>query len=139
LKTFVQGELGIPLSTVKKFDVSSGKFYVYKKDGSVKQVSIGQTKQFKWSSCQFCKDFSAELADISVGSAGTLSNDWNSVILRTDIGAKVFNEAIEANKIVASNKVDQLKIEKIAFRKKTRFTPIDKKTLNAMRVLDLSE
>ena len=139
LKTFVQGELGIPLSTIKKFDVSNGKFYVYKNDGSVKQVSIGQTKQFKWSSCQFCKDFSAELADISVGSAGTFSNDWNSVILRTDIGVKVFNEAIDANKIIASNKVDHLKTEKNAFRKKTRFTPIDEKTLNAMRVLDLSE
>ena len=139
LKTFVQGELGIPLSTIKKFDVSNGKFYVYKNDGSVNQVSIGQTKQFKWSSCQFCKDFSAELADISVGSAGTFSNDWNSVILRTDIGVKVFNEAIDANKIIVSNKVDHLKIEKNAFRKKTRFTPIDEKTLNAMRVLDLSE
>ena len=139
LKTFVQGELGIPLSTIKKFDVSNGKFYVYKNDGSVKQVSIGQTKQFKWSSCQFCKDFSAELADISVGSAGTFSNDWNSVILRTDIGVKVFNEAIDANKIIASNKVDHLKTEKNAFRKKTRFTPIDEKTINAMRVLDLSE
>ena len=138
LKTFVQGELGIPLSTVKKFDVSNGQFYVYKKDGSVKHVPIGKTKQFKWSSCQFCKDFSAELADISVGSAGTFSNDWNSVILRTDIGVKVFNESINANKIIASNNVDHLKIEKNAFRKKTKITKPDIKTLDSMQLLDVS-
>jgi len=139
LKTFVQGELGIPLSAVKKFDVSNGQFYVYKKDGSVKQVSIGKTKQFTWSSCQYCKDFSAELADISVGSAGTHSNDWNSVILRTDIGVKIFNESIETNKIIASDNVDHLKIEKNAFRKKTKITQIDEKILDTMRLVDISD
>ena len=139
LKTFVQGELGIPLSTVKKFDVSNGQFYVYKKDGTVKQVSIGKTKLFTWSSCHFCKDFSAELADISVGSAGTFSNDWNSLILRTDIGVKVFNESIDANKIVASDNVDHLKIKKNAFRKKTKITEPDIKTLDSMQLLEVSD
>jgi coenzyme F420 hydrogenase subunit beta len=139
LKLFVQGELGIPLSTVKKFDVSKGQFYVYKKDGTVKQVSIGKTKLFTWSSCHFCKDFSAELADISVGSAGTFSNDWNSVILRTDIGVKVFNESIDANKIIASNNVDHLKIEKKAFRKKTKITKPNEKTIDSMQLLGVSD
>jgi len=139
MQTFVQGELGIPLSTVEKFDVSNGDFYVYKKDGSIKQVPTGKTSKFKWSSCKFCKDFSAEIADISVGSAGTLSNDWNSVILRTDIGVKVFNEAINANKIIASNKVDHLKIEKNAFKKKTKITQPNKKTLDSMQLLDISD
>jgi coenzyme F420 hydrogenase subunit beta len=139
LKTFVQGELGIPLSTVEKFDVSNGDFYVYKKDGSVKQIPIEKTSQFKWSSCQFCKDYSAEIADISIGSAGTFSNDWNSVLLRTDIGAKIFNDAVKSNKITISDKVDLLKIEKTAFRKKTRITQIDETTLNTMRLLDISE
>jgi len=139
MKTFVQGELGIPLSDVKKFDVSKGKFFVYKKDGSVKQVPIKTTKQYTWSSCHHCKDFSAEIADISIGSVGALSNEWNSVLLRTDIGAKVFNEAWKTNKIATSDKVDLLKIEKIAFRKKTRITHIDEKTLNTMRLLDVSD
>jgi len=139
LKTFVQGELGILLNTVKKFDVSNGDFYVYKKDGSVIQVPIGKTKQYKWSSCQFCKDYSAELADISVGSSGTFSNDWNSVLLRTDIGVKVFNDAAKTNKITISDNIDLLKIEKTAFKKKTEITQIDEKTLNTMRLLDISD
>ncbi|MBY9019908.1 MAG: Coenzyme F420 hydrogenase/dehydrogenase, beta subunit C-terminal domain [Candidatus Lokiarchaeota archaeon] len=139
LKDFVQGELGIPLNTVKKFDISKGKFYVYMEDDSVKQVPIKTTKQYTWNSCHYCKDFSAEIADISVGSAGTLSDDWNSVILRTDTGVGIFNDAFKTNKIITSNKVDLLKIEKTAFRKKTRITQIDEKTLNTMRLLDISE
>ena len=139
LKTFVQGELGIPLSNVEKFDVSEGKFCVYTKDDSVKQVPIKMTKQYTWNSCHYCKDFSAEIADISIGSVGALSNEWNSVLLRTDIGVKIFNEAVKTNKISTSDKVDLLKIEKTAFRKKTRITQIDEKTLNTMRLLDLSE
>ncbi len=139
LKTFVQGELGIPLSIVKKFDISNGEFYVYLKDDSVKQVPIKLTKQYAWNSCQYCKDFSAELADISIGSVGALSNEWNSVLLRTDLGVKTFNSAVETNKIIISDKVDLFKIEKTAFRKKTRITQINKKTLNTMRLLDISE
>jgi len=139
LKTFVQGELGIPLSNVEKFDVSEGKFYVYTKDESVKQVPIKMTKQYTWNSCHYCKDFSAEIADISIGSVGALSNEWNSVLLRTDIGLKIFNDTVKTNKIISSDKVDLLKIEKTAFRKKTRITQIDEKTLNTMRLLDLSE
>jgi coenzyme F420 hydrogenase subunit beta len=139
LKTFVQGELGIPLSNVEKFDVSNGDFYVYKKDGSVKQVPIKMTKQYTWNSCHYCKDFSAEIADISIGSVGALSNEWNSVLLRTDIGLKIFNDAVKTNKITSSDKVDLLKIEKTAFRKKTRITQIDDKTLNTMQLLDFSE
>ncbi|NVM17204.1 MAG: Coenzyme F420 hydrogenase/dehydrogenase, beta subunit C-terminal domain [Candidatus Lokiarchaeota archaeon] len=139
LKTFVQGELGIPLSSVKKFDISKGKFYVYLKEDSVKQVPIKVTKQYTWNSCHYCKDFSAEIADISIGSQGTLDNEWNSVLLRTDLGVKIFNGAVKTNKITTSDKIDLLKIEKAAFRKKTRITQIDEKTLNTMRLLDISE
>jgi coenzyme F420 hydrogenase subunit beta len=139
LKTYVQGELGIPLSTVKKFDVSNGDFYVYKKDGSINQVPIKKTHPFKWSSCHFCKDFSAELADISIGSVGVLSNEWNSVLLRTDIGEELFNDAIKTGKITTNANADLLKIEKIAFGKKTKISQIDEKTMDTMRLLDIPE
>ena len=112
---------------------------MYNKDGSVKQVSIRKTKKYAWSSCQFCKDYSAELADISVGSSGASSNDWNSVILRTDIGVNVFNDAVKRNRLTISDNIDLLKLEKIAYRKKTRITQIDEKILNTMRLLDISE
>ena len=139
MKTFVQGELGIPLSNVKKFDISEGKFYIYPKKGPVKHVPIKRTKQYTWNSCQYCKDFSAEIADISIGSVGASNNDWNSVLLRTDIGVKIFSDVVKTNKIIINNSIDVLKIEKIAFRKKTRITQIDEKMLDSMRLLDLTD
>ncbi|MBY9010442.1 MAG: hypothetical protein KGD74_11305, partial [Candidatus Lokiarchaeota archaeon] len=65
--------------------------------------------------------------------------NWNSVLLRTDIGVKVFSDAVKTKKIITSDNIDLLKIEKIAFRKKTRITQIDEKTLNTMRLMDISE
>ncbi|TES98584.1 MAG: hypothetical protein E3J90_05620, partial [Promethearchaeota archaeon] len=71
--------------------------------------------------------------------SGASSNDWNSVILRTDIGVNIFNDAVKRNRLTISDNIDLLKLEKIAFRKKTQITQIDEKTLNTMRLLDLSE
>ncbi|MFX1499916.1 MAG: Coenzyme F420 hydrogenase/dehydrogenase, beta subunit C-terminal domain [Promethearchaeota archaeon] len=139
MKLFVQGELGVSLSNVKKIDISRGRFYVYTNNGSIKDVPLEETKKYNWSSCQYCKDYSAEFADISVGSVGAFKNDWNSVLLRTDLGAKLFNEAVESKKIISSDKIDLCKIEKETLRKKTKITQIDKQILSAMQLLNISD
>ncbi len=139
MKEFVQEDLRIPLTTINKIDISNGRFYVYMKDGSIKDASIKNTKKYNWVSCQHCKDYCAEGADISVGSVGTMENGWNSVILRTDTGTSLFNNAIKAKKLVTSPEINLQKLEKEALRKKTRITPIDEKTLEAMQVLNISD
>jgi len=139
LNMFVQGELGIPLSTIKKIDVLNGKFCVFTENGTFKEVPIQKTKKYNWISCQYCKDYTAEIADISVGSVGVLKNDWNSVILRTDIGIKFFNDAIEANKIITTDRINQLKIEKESIRKKTQVTQIDEKITAGLQALNISD
>jgi len=139
METFIQGELGVSLKNIKKIDVSHGKFYIYIKDGSIKEVPIKEIKKYTWESCHYCKDYTAEIADISVGSVGALKNDWNSVILRTDIGAKFFNEAVKAKKIVTSDEIEVFKIEKESLRKKTQITQIDSKILDALRFLSIPD
>lgn len=139
MDVFVQKELGISLDDVKKIDISKGKFYVYLNDESVKEVPIKKTKNYVWKSCQYCKDYCAETADISVGSVGTLENSWNSVLLRTDIGTKFFNDAVKAKKITASNEIDRMKLEKESYSKKTRLTLIDQKILDTMQFQDISD
>lgn len=136
---FVQGELGLPLKSVEKIDISRGKFYVYMKDGSFKATPIQKTKKFTWQSCQYCKDYSAEIADISVGSVGAVKSDWNSVILRTDVGTKLFNNAVEAKEIITSNEIDHTKIEKESLRKKTQLAQIDKEILHPLQLFNISE
>jgi len=139
INMFIPGELGIPISTIKKIDVSNGKFCVFTKNGTIKEVPIQKTKKYNWASCQYCKDYTAEIADISVGSVGVLENDWNSVILRTDIGTKFFNDAIEAKKIITSDRINQLKIEKESLRKKTKIMKIDNKVLAGLQALNIPD
>ncbi|MFX1374056.1 MAG: Coenzyme F420 hydrogenase/dehydrogenase, beta subunit C-terminal domain [Promethearchaeota archaeon] len=138
MKLFVQEKLGVSLSSVKKIDISHGSFYVYMNNGLI-IVPIKETKKYIWPSCQYCKDYCAEFADISVGSVGAFKNDWNSVILRTDIGVELFNDAVEVKKIISSNKIDLSKIEKESIRKKTRVTQIDKKILSTMQLFNISD
>ncbi|GAI82364.1 unnamed protein product, partial [marine sediment metagenome] len=75
-------------------------------------------------SCQYCKDYSAEFADISVGSVGKPEEGWNSVIIRTDVGKKLFDEGVSARKIILSNTVDLSKIKKEALKKKSKIMNI---------------
>ncbi|MHA2397369.1 MAG: Coenzyme F420 hydrogenase/dehydrogenase, beta subunit C-terminal domain [Promethearchaeota archaeon] len=139
MKEFVQEDLEAPLNTINKIDVSKGKFYAYMNDGTIKTAPIKETKKFNWVSCQHCNDYCAEGADISVGSVGTIENGWNSVIVRTDVGQKLFNAAVKAKEIVTSTEINLQKLEKEALRKKTRITQFDEKSLNAMKILNASE
>lgn len=136
---FVQGELGLPIRNVEKIDISRGKFYVYMEDGTFKVSPIQKTKKYTWSSCQFCKDYSAEIADISVGSVGVDNNDWNSVILRTEVGTNLFDKAVKAENIIASNEVDLIKIEQESLRKKTQLAKIDQEILSSLQLFNISE
>ena len=139
MRLFVQGELGLLLREVKKVDISRGKFRVYTKKGLIKEVPIKQTQKYKWLGCQSCKDYSAEFADVSVGSVGAFKNDWNSVLLRTDLGTRLFKDAVEANNIILSEEIDLSRIEREALRKKTKIPQIDSKVLKTMRLLNVSD
>ncbi|GAG59857.1 unnamed protein product, partial [marine sediment metagenome] len=139
MRKTVQEELRIPINDVKKIDISRGKFLVYKKDGSVKEIPIKETKVHNWPSCQYCKDYTAEFADISVGSVGAPADDWNSVIIRSDIGIKLFNDAVDAGKITVADTIDLSKVEKESLRKKSKLTKMDEKVISAIQLLNVSE
>jgi coenzyme F420 hydrogenase subunit beta len=87
----IQGEMGIPLSDVKKFNVK-GKVLVYKKDGEVVEMSLHKAQEYARPECHHCGDFSAELADISCGGVGAM--DWTIVVLRSRRGEEMFDAAV---------------------------------------------
>ena len=64
------------------------------KSGEVKTVSLADAKQYTRKSCVFCPDFSAELADISVGGLGL--SGWTFTVLRTKRGEELFKGAERA-------------------------------------------
>ena len=87
----IQGEMGIPLGEVKKFNVK-GKVLVYKKSGELVEMSLHRAQEYARPECHHCGDFTAELADISCG--GVASMDWTITVLRTPRGAALFDDMV---------------------------------------------
>ncbi len=91
MERHIQGELGVNLSNIKKINIKA-KILVTTKSGEVKVVPLKEAKRYTRKSCTVCADFSAELADISVGGLGLSS--WTFTILRTKKGEELFDNAV---------------------------------------------
>jgi coenzyme F420 hydrogenase subunit beta len=89
-------ELKLDLQNVAKINIK-GKLVITMKDGRVTALPLAEAKQYVRRSCRFCSDFSAELADISVGGLGL--DGWNLAIVRSEKGEELFSEAEKAGAI----------------------------------------
>ncbi len=93
---FIEGHLkrnmGLDLNEIVKMNIK-GKILVSMKTGETRTVSLSEAKQYTREGCSLCGDFTAELADISVGGLGL--SGWTFVILRTEKGEEIFDEALK--------------------------------------------
>jgi coenzyme F420 hydrogenase subunit beta len=90
MENHIQGELGVNLRDIKKMNIKA-KILVTTKSGEVKVIPLKDAKKYTRPSCTLCTDFSAELADISVGGLGL--SGWTFTILRTEKGEELFESA----------------------------------------------
>lgn len=130
LKKKLEEDLKIPINTVKKFDIGRGKFFIYTKAGETHTIPIKYTKALKWPSCLNCKDYAAEYADISAGSVGAPSDDTNSVFIRTDVGEKLWKDAVKAKMISEQGEVNMGSLESNAERKHKFVKAVENNLLN---------
>ena len=91
METHIKRKLGIDLHEVKKINIK-GKILVTTESGQVISIPLKEAKQYARKSCNTCTDFSAELADISVGGLGL--SDWTFTIIRTKKGEDLFLRAL---------------------------------------------
>jgi len=91
MEKHIQGELGINLDDIAKINIK-GKVLVTKKSGEETAIPLKEAKKFARKSCSTCLDFSAELADISVGGLGL--DGWTFTIIRSEKGEKLFDDAV---------------------------------------------
>jgi coenzyme F420 hydrogenase subunit beta len=82
----------IKLSDIKRMRLSSK--FVIETEKDVIRIPLPEIEDHILPSCRTCMDFTAELADISVGSAYPLE-DWSTVIIRTKAGEDFFYYAVE--------------------------------------------
>jgi coenzyme F420 hydrogenase subunit beta len=91
IRALVEDDYGVKLESVDKFDIKKGKLKLFQ-NGEVTNIPLAETHPYVRVNCQICLDFSAELADVSVGAVGT-PKGWSTVILRTMKGADLVEGA----------------------------------------------
>ena len=96
LKSYLASH-GIELDQVRKTNIKAGEFVVELKTGEVRELDLKPLLQHRREGCNVCWDFSAEFADISVGSLGL--RGWNIAIIRSERGEELFSTAREAGLI----------------------------------------
>jgi coenzyme F420 hydrogenase subunit beta len=98
---FIQEKHGIDPSKVTRTVIKRGKFKVYVGAEALVETSLKHLEEYMSGPCRYCIDYTAELADISVGAIGS-PDGWNTVIVRTEIGERLIESAMKANVIDAS-------------------------------------
>jgi len=117
----IKENFGFNPEDVDRFEIQKGMFRV-RAGEDVKEVPLAKTNEYLWKGCSSCFDFTAELADVAVGSVGS-KNRWSTVLARTDIGAKLYDSALDA-KVVEEGTISEkgmALIERLAGDKEKRF------------------
>ncbi|MCL4459030.1 MAG: Coenzyme F420 hydrogenase/dehydrogenase, beta subunit C-terminal domain [Chloroflexi bacterium] len=91
LRPFVEREMGMPIREVSRFDIKKGNFVAYGVE-RIENRPLVELKELVWPICPSCQDFTAELADISVGAVGSRP-DENTVLLRSPLGQQIWEQA----------------------------------------------
>jgi len=94
LTKYLNESYNIKADNIKRIDLDK-KYRIITKDNKEIAISPSEVIEHTLNNCRMCKDFTAELADISVGGAHPLT-DWSIVIIRTEIGEKFFEDAVKA-------------------------------------------
>jgi coenzyme F420 hydrogenase subunit beta len=116
---------GIDINKVTKTEITGGKFIVKSGDETMLSTSLKEIDGYGRKSCEYCGDFTAELADISVGSLDS-PDGWTTVIVRSSVGEKLFKECVEKGLLECKEmKIEDLKLTiKIAGNKKKKVTQL---------------
>lgn len=91
-KGIIEKQLRIPLAEATKFDIRGGRFIIYHKHKLKRELASSTVKRYIDLPCKICSDFTAEFADISVGSAGS-PHGRSTVLIRTPTGTEAFDVA----------------------------------------------
>ena len=95
---FIQKQHGIDPSKITRTVIKRNRFKVYVGADMVLDVSTKDLERYVSHPCHYCIDYVAELADISVGAVGS-PDGWTTVIIRSELGQKLFDSAVKAGAI----------------------------------------
>ncbi|MEE8167311.1 MAG: Coenzyme F420 hydrogenase/dehydrogenase, beta subunit C-terminal domain [Candidatus Hydrothermarchaeales archaeon] len=115
-------KLDVDPKEIEKMDVEEGDFTLHY-NGKVKKIPLKELKDAMMPSCRLCRDYTAKLADISLGSIGTKPG-WTTVIERNLKGWGLLRDAQNEGLVEVKEDVDKEKLERIV---KKRLDRIEKR------------
>jgi coenzyme F420-reducing hydrogenase beta subunit/Na+-translocating ferredoxin:NAD+ oxidoreductase RnfD subunit len=113
LKEETKRLLDVDLDQAERTQISKGK-YIVQVDGKESSVRVKELNDAVEKMCLICPDFTAQYADISVGSVGS-DDGYSTVIVRSDVG-KTLWEKLD----LAKGKVKKEDLTKLSVDKKKR-------------------
>jgi coenzyme F420-reducing hydrogenase beta subunit len=121
LKAETQRLMGVDLDEAKKTQIHKGK-YIVQIEGKEYSTSVRDMGKAVEKGCVYCDDFTAKLADISVGSVGS-EDGYSTVIVRSEKGKKLLEDLDLSRGTVNKEEVAKLSVLK-RNRAKKSFAPI---------------
>jgi coenzyme F420 hydrogenase subunit beta len=121
LKEETQRLLGVNLDKAEKTQIHKGK-YIVQVDGKEYSCKVRDLNKAVEKGCVYCDDFTARLADISVGSVGS-PDGYSTVIVRSDVGKRLLEKLVLAKGDINTEEVTKLSILKKQ-RAQKNFEPI---------------
>ncbi|MDY6932222.1 MAG: Coenzyme F420 hydrogenase/dehydrogenase, beta subunit C-terminal domain [Halobacteriota archaeon] len=117
LLDFVGKQVG-DVKDVDKFDIKKGDLLVTAK-GEEKKFPLKEVSEYAMQGCSVCKDFSAELADISVGSVGSAAG-YSTVIVRSGIGEELIKLCFDRGYLEKGEDAKLEGVKKLSEKKSSR-------------------
>jgi len=119
-RALVEDDFGVKLNDVDKFDIKKKNIIAYI-NGEKREIPLEKSKPYVRIGCQVCIDFTAELADVSIGAVGTPPK-WSTVITRSKKGQELVDKAAKEG-YIELKPIEEVKpgvslIRKIADEKK---------------------
>ncbi len=131
-------ELGTRIEEVEKFNIKKGSFIVYTRDGKEIKTPIRKMRECAREACNYCYDFAAEFADVSVGSIGS-ELGWSTLITRSEAGKELMKRAEEEG-VIETKKLTEERIKEVrnlaSFKKRENLKNIYDK-MEPIRILNM--
>lgn len=106
LKEEIKTLLGVDLDKAQKTQIRQGKFTAFV-DGKKYSCKVKDLDGAREKTCSYCDDFTAQFADISVGSVGS-KKGYSTVIVRSKVGEELLKNLVAAKETVDREEVVRL-------------------------------
>ncbi len=126
IQEFISKQHGVDPNQITKMECADGVFRAFQ-GGAVRiEAPLKELAAFTLPGCRSCRDFTGELADISVGHVGS-EKGWCTVITRTPKGDRLLREASEARvlqtRLISPTSSEIDLVAKLSAKKKERDAP----------------